>query len=112
MNYTRGPWDYFPADYFGATSTKGWPTIRTPDAKVQIAIVGGSALACPPRDSRGGNGRLLAAAPDLYAELSLIFDQWPEFEKDEEVNGGDLVEFMAERWPHIKAAVEKARGKS
>lgn len=106
--HTPGPWDYFPADYFGATSTKGYPTIRTPDAKTQIAVVGGSPLCSPPRDERGANGKLLAAAPELYLELAMIYEQWPGFESDDDINGGDLVEYLAERWPHIKAALQKA----
>ena len=53
-------------------------------------------------DSASDHGDLM----DLAIELVEVF---PEFETDEELNGGDCVDRMGELYPRIKAAVEGYR---
>lgn len=48
------------------------------------------------------------AAMDMYVALKLAIDEWPAFDDDEDVNGGDLVDWFAHWREKAKAAVAKA----
>lgn len=50
------------------------------------------------------------AAPDLLAALKRAMEAWPDWENDEPVNGGDMVEWFGEWRQTALAAITKAEG--
>lgn len=57
------------------------------------------------------HGELFAASKGMAAVLQEALDQFGEaFEADEEVDGGDLVEFFAEWRKRVRAAMKPAGG--
>ncbi len=58
---------------------------------------------------------LAAAAPDLYADIGSFFANWPQFDPESpecgnEVDGADLVEWLADQSPYWHEALQKAVG--
>ena len=50
------------------------------------------------------------AAPDMLAILAEIDDEYGNaFEGDDDINGGDLVDFMGQVFPRLWKALNKAR---
>lgn len=50
----------------------------------------------------------LKSTDEMREILQAIVGQYPDWERDEEVSGADLVEFMGTLWPKIRAALAKA----
>lgn len=98
MSYTPGPWKLI------KRSTPGQfvPVyqIRTEDDGM-ICEVG--------PNLQEGNGRLLAAAPDLLSVCKLILEEWEK--PTEGTQRGELIARLCQYAPEARAAIKKAEGK-
>ena len=112
--FTPGPWVY--EEFIGkyknelgeiVTTKKKYSKIRIDNE--EIFIVGDSCVWSPKTSEEVSNMKLIAAAPDLYAALSLFM------EYNELMDGGDDVAGMlkyAELMEAAPKALAKARGES
>lgn len=58
---------------------------------------------------------MAAAAPDMFLSMQSFFANWPQFDPESpecgnEVNGADLVEWLADQAPYWHDALKKAVG--
>ena len=51
------------------------------------------------------NARLIVAAPKMSALLREALDDWPQFDTDDDVNGGDMVDWFAQWRIRVREAL-------
>lgn len=112
--HTPGPWRYVPnlnrphCEACGVDDWYAFPYLIYAGAEF-IGQVATDQLCDQSADET--NARLIAAAPDLLAELEFLADKWAyEIDNDEPINGADFVQWFAECLPRIRAAIAKATG--
>ena len=59
---------------------------------------------CSDREQEA-NASLIAAAPDMDALLREALDAWPQFDTDDDVNGGDMVDWFGQWRVRVKEAL-------
>jgi hypothetical protein len=57
------------------------------------------------------HANVFAAAPDMLAELKRIFDDWPELDTDEPINGGDMVDWFCQFAERARVLIARAEGR-
>ena len=105
MSFTEGPWrtrsknkaQKFPGS--GVTEL-----VRTPNGSMTI-----SAQRIPKKGEMAANARLIAEAPELYAELDLIVEAWEEIDVGK-VPGRKLTPWEKERLNFARDTLDKVDG--
>lgn len=116
--HTPGPWLLEPEHYatdapFGTTVGVELPLIRyavfAADRVTPLACTVGICQSCDGSEAHDGllaNAQLIAAAPDLLADLELIVKGWEEIAKDLR----PLTDWEQERLKFARAAIAQAKG--
>lgn len=114
MNHTPGPWNFEVGDFNGVPRDGALGSIVSGADDIYLAEVwndyeaedaSDEALGLPAQGTAVANARLIAAAPDLFAALTMVRDADDECRRDALVTIPDHARAL------IDAAIAKAEGK-
>jgi hypothetical protein len=110
MKPTPGPWEIIDGRIEAKSARYGQSTGMVILAKIKKHRLG-SADRVPPDEVQIANALQMAASPEMFDCVASFVRQFGAAVKcDEDINGGDAVDWIGQNMPEFRNALKKARG--